>query len=202
VRSWARGSPRPRRLGSACVAQSPACSIGYNWSYLACRIGHLVPIWQPLGLSAPGRATCAAGAGWLFVGAKGSHACFWGAVRTSRLGRALGRRAVPLGPRARWALCQMGPLRRLLVRLRASCAPGAVCPSWLCARCQGRQCVGLPADLAVVLGAHGPHVGGRPGGHGDASTGLATGVTIRAVVQGVEAGAGEKIMVAQMRAHV
>jgi hypothetical protein len=21
--------------------------IGYNWSYLACRIGHLVPIWQP-----------------------------------------------------------------------------------------------------------------------------------------------------------
>jgi hypothetical protein len=22
-------------------------SIGYNWSYLPCRLGHLVPIWQP-----------------------------------------------------------------------------------------------------------------------------------------------------------
>jgi hypothetical protein len=22
--------------------------IGYTWSYLACRIGHLVPIWQPI----------------------------------------------------------------------------------------------------------------------------------------------------------
>jgi hypothetical protein len=22
--------------------------MGYNWSHMACRIGHLVPIWQPL----------------------------------------------------------------------------------------------------------------------------------------------------------
>jgi hypothetical protein len=22
-------------------------SLGYTWSYLACRIGHLVPIWRP-----------------------------------------------------------------------------------------------------------------------------------------------------------
>jgi hypothetical protein len=22
--------------------------IGYNWSYLACRIGHLVPVWKPI----------------------------------------------------------------------------------------------------------------------------------------------------------
>jgi hypothetical protein len=30
------------------LCRCPACPIRYTWSYLACRIGQLVPIWQPL----------------------------------------------------------------------------------------------------------------------------------------------------------
>jgi hypothetical protein len=41
--SGAGGSLSPCAQG--CVHHGP---IGHNWSYLACRIGHLVPIWQPI----------------------------------------------------------------------------------------------------------------------------------------------------------
>jgi hypothetical protein len=56
--------PAPSCRDSACWLLAPTASplspppplsqlpqvkpIGYNWSYLTCRIGYLVPIWQPL----------------------------------------------------------------------------------------------------------------------------------------------------------
>jgi hypothetical protein len=43
-------------LGAICAQHTDVISIGYNWSYPACEIAHLVPIWHAGGPEIAGLA--------------------------------------------------------------------------------------------------------------------------------------------------